>query len=74
MLTALADIHAAWGAHYATLAADETGHRQDANHWAYINANPPVNEWIKELDKHFTLEEIWDGLRKMKAHRAPRGG
>ena len=73
LLTALADIHKAWGDHYASLAADETGHSQAAQHWEFLDPHPQKNDWIRSLDEPFSLEEIWQALTKMKAHRAPGG-
>ena len=73
LLTALADIHQAWGEHYASLAADETGHSQAADHWEFVDPHPQRNVWIRSLDAPFSSSEIWQALRKMKAHRAPGG-
>jgi len=73
LLTALADIHRAWGEHYAALAADATGHSQDAQHWEFLDPHPQANAWITSLDAPFTAADIWTALRKTKAHRAPGG-
>ena len=73
LLTALADIHQAWGEHYAALAADATGHSQDAQHWEFLDPQPQEKAWIQSLDEVMTEMEIWAALRKMKAHRAPGG-
>jgi hypothetical protein len=71
LLTALTDIHHAWGSHYASLASDETGHSQDARHWAFLDPHPQRNAWIRSLDEPFSQADIWQALKKMKAHRAP---
>ena len=73
LLTALTDIHQAWGAHYASLAADETGHSQEAQYWEKFDPHPQANEGIRSLDEPFTTSDIWTALRKMKSHRAPGG-
>lgn len=73
LLTALADIHHAWGVHYASLAADDTGHSQDARYWEFLDPQPQENEWIRSLDEPFSSSDIWQALTKMKAHRAPGG-
>ena len=73
LLTALTDIHHAWGEHYAALAADATGHSQDAQHWRFLDPHPQGNAWIQSLDAPLDASDIWTALRKMKAHRAPGG-
>ena len=73
LLTALTDIHRAWGDHYASLAADPTGHSQDASHWDFLDPHPQGNEWIHSLDDPFSDRDVWKALKKMKNHRAPGG-
>jgi hypothetical protein len=73
LLTALADIYQAWGEHYAALAADATGHSQDAQHWEFLDPHPQENAWIQSLDEPLTTADIWAALRKMKAHRVSGG-
>lgn len=72
LLTALADIHRAWGEHYGRLAADETGHSQDEEHWSFLDPQPQTAP-LNGLNQDFTQEEVWSALTKMKSHRAPGG-
>jgi hypothetical protein len=72
LLTALADIHQAWGEHDASLAVDETGPCQDTQHWEFLDPHPQRNVWICYVPC-FSSSEIWQALKKMKAHCAPGG-
>ena len=73
LLTALADIHHAWGVHHASLAAEATDHSQDARYWEFLDQQPQENEWIHSLDEPFSVSDIWQALTKMKAHCALGG-
>ena len=72
LLTALADIHRAWGEHFGRLAADSTGNSQDAEHWRHLDPHPQ-GPHLESLDESLTREDLWTALKKMRSYRAPGG-
>ena len=50
----LHDIHKAWGDHYATLAADETGHSRDLDFWTFMDPPTTGAATLGALDAAFT--------------------
>ena len=65
LLTDKQEVGEAWVRHYSRLAEDASGHGQDASFW-----KDKVTDWglphLEELNVDFTLQELYDGTRKMK--------
>jgi hypothetical protein len=72
LLTALADIHQAWGEHFGRLVADSTGNSQDTEHWRHLDPHPQGPHWAS-LDESLTREDLWTALKKMRSYRALGG-
>lgn len=58
--------------HYMGLAADISGHSQDAMHWARVIPFPIVQRpELTELNVDISIDEVIDTLKRLKRNKAP---
>ena len=69
LLTEPKDIGNEWAAHYAMLAADETGHSRNADHWSGIAKPASLSEM--PMDETISMEEVLKVVKNMANGTAP---
>ena len=74
--TESAEIREVWQDHYQGLAADKTGHSQDAAHWERVLPTPPGppkvrGQDLEDLNEAILEEDVIEILDLLKKHKAP---